>query len=252
MLKAIIFDVDGTLAETERDVHRVAFNRAFRKHGLDWHWDRVGYGRLLSTAGGRERIERFLSESATAVPDPAGFSRAVHATKTACYLEILAAGAIALRPGVGRLMAAARASGVGLAIATTSAPEAVRALLHSTLGADAESWFRVIAAGDSVARKKPAPDVYRQVLEALSLDPREAVAIEDSAHGVAAARAAGLAVLGTVSAYTRPDELAAATAVVDHLGEPDQPCRLLAGSPDPDGCVTLDTLGMLIAHQHDD
>ena len=224
-MKALIWDVDGTLAETERDGHRVAFNGAFAESGLAWHWDERRYGELLRITGGKERIAawwRQLDPAAAAAPDAAERIARLHALKTRHYEALVAAGAVSLRPGVERLLRAARAEGLTLAIATTTTPVNVHALLQHTLGAEAIGWFACIGAGDIVARKKPAPDIYHHVLAALGLAPHEALAIEDSQPGVAAAVAAGVPVVAVRSAYSKDDGFEGALAVLDAL-EPADP-----------------------------
>ena len=246
---ALIFDVDGTLADTERDGHRVAFNRAFGEAGLDWDWSVDLYGRLLSVTGGKERIQYFLDEfhrSFRRPEDLNGFIADLHRSKTRHYMAMMAEGAIPLRPGVRRLLEEARAAGVRLAIATTTTPENVTALIGSTLPAGAAGWFEVIGAGDIVERKKPAPDIYSWVLQQMSLKPQEVMAFEDSAHGVTAAHQAGISqIVVTVNDYTRSQDFADAAVVLDHLGECDSPATALAGEAPRDGVVNLSYLEML-------
>jgi HAD superfamily hydrolase (TIGR01509 family) len=231
-LKALIFDVDGTLSNTERDGHRVAFNRAFRDLGLDWDWDVGLYGRLLAVAGGKERMRFFIQHHHPALPpgtDPQRLIEALHRRKTAHYLALLGCGRIPLRPGVARLLGEARGGGLALAIATTTSEANVTGLLAATLGDDAPGWFRVIAAGEVVAHKKPAPDIYEYALRGLGLDPAECLALEDSHNGLLAAQGAGIGVLVTVNDYTRDQDFPGALLVVDSLGEPGAPFRVLQG-----------------------
>lgn len=212
-LKALIFDVDGTLADTERDGHRPAFNAAFAEHGLDWHWDEALYGKLLAITGGKERIRHFGERHAPGVAardDFAALVKQLHATKTAHYVRLVDQGGLALRPGVARLIAEARRAGIRLAIATTTSPENVGALLRATLGDGAEEWFEVIGAGDIVPAKKPAPDIYRWVLERLGLPASACLAIEDSANGLRAAQGAGLRCLVTPNDYTADEDFSGA------------------------------------------
>ncbi len=236
-LRALVFDFDGTIAETERFGHRVAYNEAFEELGMPERWDEATYGRWLQVAGGRERLEAFFADVRPAL-DPqarAELARAVHACKRRRFDAI--GPQIAARPGIERLIAEARAAGVRCAIATTAAPEGVAAFLRGH--APLEAAFAVIAAGDEVAAKKPAPDVYRLALERLQLDAGDVLALEDSAIGVRSARAAGIAVLVTPSSYTTGEDVAGACAVVSDLGEPDRPCRPLAGAAPPRGFVDL-------------
>lgn len=244
-LAALIFDVDGTLADTERDGHRVAFNRAFAEAGLDWHWDVARYGALLSVTGGKERIRKFLSEDWPALlrePDIDARIRALHAAKTRHYVALLETGAIPLRPGVRRLLQEARAAGLRLAIATTTTPENVTTLLQATLGEEGVGWFEVIAAGDVVPAKKPASDIYHRVLAELGLPARACLALEDSDNGVRAARGAGLAVVVTTNDYTRGQDFSGAVAVLDGFGEPDAPATVLVGERPVAGHVDLGSL----------
>ena len=196
-MKALIFDVDGTLAETE-ELHRAAFNAAFAGAGLSWVWDRATYGRLLTTTGGKERIRRYAEETRTVGID----APTLHAAKTRAFVELMASGRITLRPGIGALLTEARARGLALAVATTTSPENVDALTQNALGFKACQIFDVIAAGDMVAAKKPAPDVYLLALRQLGLSARDAIAFEDSANGVRAARGAGLRVVLSRGIYT--------------------------------------------------
>lgn len=220
-LRALIFDVDGTLAETERDGHRIAFNEAFGATGLDWEWTPQLYGELLAVTGGKERIrhycQRFHPEF-LAQPDGDGLIRRLHASKTARYVELVGRGGLPLRPGVARLLAEARAAGMRLAIATTTSPDNVTALLRASLAPDADTWFEVIGAGDVVPAKKPAPDIYLWVLERLGLAAAECLALEDSVNGLRASLSAGLPTLITEAQYTRGDDFTGALAVLPDLG----------------------------------
>ncbi len=163
MLKALLFDVDGTLADTERDGHRPAFNAAFQEFGLDWNWDVALYGKLLAVTGGKERMKYYVENFRQDYVKPANFDVLVaqlHKAKTAHYTRMLAQGGIPLRPGVKRLLIEARNQGLILGVATTTTPENVIELLRHSLAADGPEWFQVIAAGDIVPAKKPAPDIY--------------------------------------------------------------------------------------------
>jgi len=232
-LQALIFDVDGTMADTERDGHRVAFNRAFAAAGLDWHWSDSFYGELLVISGGKERLRYYLdqySPNLDASVDRDQFVAELHAAKNRYYQELLVEGSIPLRPGVKRLLEEARAEGIRLAIATTSALPNVNTLLETTLATDATSWFEVIGAGDMVPAKKPAPDVYHYVLEAMDLGAQNCLAVEDSHHGLIAAAQTGIKTVVTANEYTCNQDFSEAALVVNHLGEPDQPFTVLAGN----------------------
>ena len=218
-LRALIFDVDETLAETE-ELHRASFNEAFRAFALPWHWDTMLYRELLRVGGGRERLEHYMRAYKVGPADPAeaaDLARNLHAAKTPAYQRLLADGRLKARPGVARLIAEARSEGITLAIATTSARGNVVALLRSLFGADAADWFAVIAAGEDAEIKKPDPTVYRVALERLGLAPSECVAIEDAAIGLGAARAAGVAAVVAPSFWTGDDNFAGALAVVSDL-----------------------------------
>ena len=244
-LAALIFDVDGTLADTERDGHRVAFNQAFAEAGLDWRWDVARYGALLSVTGGKERIRKFISEDWPALlqePDIDARIRALHAAKTRHYVALLETGAIPLRPGVRRLLQEARTAGLRLAIATTTTPENVTTLLQATLGEEGVGWFEVIGAGDIVPAKKPAPDIFHRVLAELGLPAQACLALEDSENGVRAATGAGLAVVVTANDYTEGQDFSGAVAVLDGFGEPGVPATVQAGEPPVAGHVDLASL----------
>jgi HAD superfamily hydrolase (TIGR01509 family) len=231
-LEALLFDVDGTLADTERDGHRVAFNKAFAEAGLGWDWTVELYDDLLSVTGGKERIrfylEKYLPEF-TPPEDITTFAAGLHQRKTHFYLHMLQQGEIPLRNGVRRLLEAARSAGLRMGIATTTTPENVTYLLNSTLGEAAPDWFEVIAAGDIVPAKKPAPDIYQYALEQMGLSAASCLAFEDSYNGILSAVAAGLKTLVTVNDYTRDHDFSAAALVVDQLGEPGQPFTVLQG-----------------------
>jgi beta-phosphoglucomutase-like phosphatase (HAD superfamily) len=241
-LKALIFDVDGTLADTERDGHRVAFNRAFTEAGLDWDWSIELYGKLLEITGGKERILHYLDSYNRDFVRPSNlkeFIAGLHASKTKHYTQLLAEGGIPLRPGVKRLLLEARETGMRLAIATTTTPANVTALLESTLPSGGISWFEVIAAGDIVPAKKPAPDIYLYTLQQMRLDPRQCLAFEDSYNGLVSATQARLKTVVTVNEYTQDHDFSGALLVLDHLGEPHLPFTRLGGDPGQTICFDL-------------
>ena len=231
-LKALVFDVDGTLADNERDGHRVAFNLAFRDAGLEWEWNPATYDDLLKVYGGKERIRHFIEHYRPEFQQPKdldAFILGLHQQKTRRYVELLKTGAIPLRPGVERLLREARTAGLRLAIASTTTPENVTTLLSVTLGEDSIAWFEVIACGDVVPNKKPAPDIYEYALQQLGLAAAECLAIEDSQSGRAAARAAGLVTVVTANGATRNQDFSGAAIALDQRGEPGRGFTVLAG-----------------------
>ena len=250
-LKALIFDVDGTMAETERDGHRVAFNRAFISMGLDWDWDEALYGKLLAVTGGKERIRYYLTEFNTDFVDNGDIDELIiklHAEKTKHYVALLSRHEIGLRPGVARLIAEARSTGLRVAIATTTTPANVTALLDSTLGSDSVNWFDCIAAGDIVPAKKPAPDIFEYCLEQIGFSAEECLAFEDSGNGTHSSLAAGIPTLVTLNNYTVNEDFTGAISVLDHLGEEGNPCNVLQGENFEHSYVTMDLLRQL--HQN--
>lgn len=248
-LKALIFDVDGTLTDNEQDGHRVAFNRAFEKTGLGWRWDENIYDRLLEVFGGKERLRFFIEDfldDFQAPQDLDAFIRDLHAEKTRQYVALVEAGELTLRPGVARLLTEAHAAGVQLAIASTTTPKNATTLLSTTLGEESIGWFSVIACGDIVENKKPAPDIYLYALEQLGLPAGNCLVVEDTESGLASARAAGLKTIITVNRTTRGQNFEGAELVVDQLGEPGQPCEVLQGKGIESGVVDLAVLRSLM------
>lgn len=241
MLKALIFDVDGTLAETE-DLHRQAFNAAFAALGLDWTWTPPVYSELLRVMGGKERLAHYIATlPATDVANLRPRMTEIHDRKTRLYGDLVESGRLPLRPGIGRLIAEARAAGMKLAVATTTSRPNVDRLIAVNFPAG-DAPFDVIASGDEAARKKPASDIFDLALERLGVAPSEAIAFEDSVAGIRSALDAGLPVLATRSLYTGSHRLEGAFSAVSDLGEPGAPHGHLAGHVWPGGIVTLAAL----------
>jgi len=228
-LSALIFDVDGTLAETE-ELHRAAFNEVFgAAGGPGWHWDQALYADLLRVTGGKERIAAYIQQAGLATMPPAAVA-ALHRAKTAAYARRVRPGQIDLRPGVRRVLLAAQKARLRLAIATTTSVENVQALLDACAPLPR---FDVIAAGDAVPAKKPAPDIYRLALDRLGLPAAACVAIEDTQNGVVSATGAGLRCVVTRSLYGGDGPFPGAAAVLRDLADPAVTLDWLAGLPPP-------------------
>ncbi len=245
-LKALIFDVDGTLAETE-EVHRKAFNKAFAEAGLDWTWSRERYRELLAVSGGKERILQFIKDEASEHldrEDLQAWIAGLHKAKTRFYTEMMASGEISLRPGVERLIRESRDAGLRMAIATTTSSANIIALFKATLGHDAMEWFDTIGAAEQAPVKKPDPSVYLWVLKELGLSGEECIAIEDTRNGVLAAIGADIPVVVTQSFYSAGEDFSGAVTVLSDLGEPDQPYTPLTGMATEPGWVTPQSLAM--------
>jgi HAD superfamily hydrolase (TIGR01509 family) len=226
-VSTLIFDCDGVLADTERDGHRVAFNRTFREFGLPVEWSEEEYGIKLQIAGGKERMASLLTPEfvrANGLPeDPEGQAAELarwHKRKTQRYTEMVEAGLLPPRPGVRRLIAEAQDAGWTLAVASTSAEPSVRAILEQAAGPERAARFDLVLAGDVVPKKKPAPDIYLLALERLGVTPGETLAIEDSRNGLLAATGAGLRCVMTVNGYTEEEDNREAILVVSALGDP--------------------------------
>ena len=218
-MKALIFDCDGVLVDTERDGHRVAFNRAFAEAGIaaDWGIDR--YGELLKIAGGKERMTHYFNEAGW----PPGHTAAtliadLHKKKTAIFTGLVKSGSLPLRPGVTRLVDEARAAGIRLGVCTTSDPKSVDGVLD-LMGARRKSGFEIVLAGDVVKKKKPDPEIYDLAKRRLGLDGRDCIVIEDSRNGLLAAVGAGMPCLITTSTYTKDEDFSEASQVVPELGD---------------------------------
>jgi len=238
-LAALLWDVDGTLAETELQGHRRAFNRAFASQGLDWHWDRVTYRRLLAVSGGRERLQAYALERQQPLTT-LQMDQLVQ-TKAHLYRQLVEQGELELRPGVARLIQEAAAAGLAQVIVTTSSRSAVAALAQALLGELADC-FAFWICGEDVPRKKPDPAAYRLALQQLGLAARQGLALEDSPQGLAASTGAGLPCLITLAESSEPEAerwSGAAAAVLDGLGDGQQPARVLRGPGCPKGTVDL-------------
>jgi HAD superfamily hydrolase (TIGR01509 family) len=220
-LQALIFDVDGTLADTE-SAHRAAFNQAFAELDMDWHWEEPLYTELLGISGGKERIQHYWK---LAHPDIRALDgqavqdtvNRIHELKTAAYEKAVQDGAVALRPGVLKLIEAAFADGLRLAISTTTSPVNISALLRTSIGPDWRQYFAVVEDASTAPLKKPHPQVYLQTLQRLQLPARACLALEDSANGLQATLAAGLATIITPNTFTAHHDFKGALRVLASL-----------------------------------
>jgi beta-phosphoglucomutase-like phosphatase (HAD superfamily) len=244
-IEALIFDVDGTMADTE-EAHRTAFNLAFERYRLGWVWQAAEYRELLKITGGKERLLSYIESLPLAAAERRRLSTMVpdiHAEKTRFYSAFVADGAVPLREGVERLLDEAFEAGCKLAIASTTTAINIDALLQSTLGPRGLDMFAAIACGDQVRAKKPAPDIYQLALRGLELLPEHAVAFEDSPNGLRAASAAGLPTVVTPNYWTEGGDFSGAALLLPSLGDPQHP---LPGEPghqlESAGWLTLDEL----------
>jgi len=247
-LKAFIFDVDGTLADTERDGHRVAFNQAFDEYNIDWDWDIETYGKLLAVTGGKERMKFYATDFLHNENLPENLDSIIpelHKAKTRHYMELLSTGAIPLRIGVERLINEARDRGYRIAIATTTTPENVTSLLEHTLGKESIDWFEVIAAGDIVPAKKPAADIYTYTLDAMNLTPDDCIAFEDSRNGILSSLGANIGTIITVNGYTGDHDFSGAKIVLDQMGEPDNAFNIIQGNAESYSYLNCDMVAEL-------
>jgi HAD superfamily hydrolase (TIGR01509 family) len=224
-LQAILLDLDGTAVDTE-ELHRLAFNQAFLRFELGWDWDRDSYAELLTISSGPDRVARHIDRLDLPAAEKTRLRRIVpllHAEKTRIYGEMLAGDRVRLRPGIGRLVEEARRAGLAVGLAATSAAANVESVAAAAFGRAGRGAIRAIVTAQQVARRKPAPDLYELLLATLGVPAGAAVALEDSANGVAAAKAAGLLTVATPSRWTRGQDFAAADLVLESLGEPDAP-----------------------------
>jgi HAD superfamily hydrolase (TIGR01509 family) len=231
-MKAIIFDCDGVLADTERDGHRVAFNKAFAEKGLPTEWSVELYGELLAVAGGKERMKHYFNNYGWPPndTDKDALIKELHKLKTDYFMEIIESGQLPLRPGVARFVDEAIAADISLAICSTSHERAVNLVAEVLLGPERKSHFNAILAGDVVSKKKPDPEIYNLAAERLKLVPSECVVIEDTRIGLLAAKAAGMHCVVTTNGYSEDEDFTEADLVVSELGDP------------PNVQVTLETI----------
>ncbi len=243
-LQAILIDMEGSIVESE-EIHRRAFNAAFRECGMAWHWDRAIYKQLLSIAGGLERLKHYITRTAPDImkrPDGFSFLDSMHKAKNIAYAQLVEREGVSPRPGVERLLTEARRRDIKLAVVTSATLETVHTVIGKALGDDALQWFEVIADGGKVPAKKPAPDIYIWATEEMGVPVSACLSFEDTPRGVKGSMAAGVPAVATVSSYTYDEDFDGALAVISHLGNPDQPFKMLAGSAFGADYVTVDLL----------
>ncbi len=245
-IKAIFFDQDGVIVDTERDGHRVAFNRTFESFGFDVRWDERKYHEMLQIGGGKERMRHQLHNGGFGKPvapdQEDSLIARLHQRKTEIFIEMIEQGQLPLRPGVHRLMHEAMQQKLILGVCTTSAEKAAKAILRSLLQ---DIHFDLVLAGDIVKRKKPDPEIYLMALDKTTLRPQQCIVVEDSSNGIQAAKAAGMFVVATVNDYTRQEDLSGADMVLSCLGDAHgQRAELIAGKKpwQTDGVVHLSDL----------
>ncbi len=241
-LKALLFDLDGTLADTEAQGHRPAYNSAFKDLGLAWKWGPKLYRKLLNMPGGRERVRHYVEAYQPEHGDQSvdELVEAVHSAKSRHYAKRLERGKIPLRPGVRRLIEEAKALGVQVAIVTNASRASIEPFLAHAMGPGLIDKVDLVVGSEDVRAKKPCPDLYELALERLGVPAGHCVAIEDSDVGLQAARSAGLTTLVTVNSNTRKQAFDDAVLVVDSLGEADMPVEILDSLGADVGCHVID------------
>ncbi len=253
-LEAVIFDQDGVIADTERDGHRVAFNRAFKEFNLNIEWGVKTYGELLEVGGGKERMRHYLIREGLDknIEDVDTLIKEVHKRKTEIFMEIIGEGQMGLRPGVARLVRECHDANLKLAVCSTANERAVNTLLRTLFGEKGYGWFDVILAGDIVRAKKPDPEIYNLAKEKLAVSPINCVVIEDNRNGLLAAKGAGMRCIITVNSYTQSEDFTGADLVITSLGDVGRDkTEILAGGKNLtfEGQITVSLLRQVIGKE---
>jgi HAD superfamily hydrolase (TIGR01509 family) len=251
-LQALLFDCDGVLAETERDGHRVAYNRAMKEMGIDTEWTVEEYAELVLVSGGKERLKFYFNKYLDKFPPDRFDSKLIeriYLKKTAIFKTMVHEGTLPPRPGIARIIREAHEADTLLFVCSTSHRESVEALVQHNYGAECLSWFTELFCGDIVAHKKPAPDIYTLAGNKYRLEGNRCFIIEDSRNGLLAARGAGMRCLITQSYYTTGEDFTEADMVVNCLGDPgSEQSRILKSSRpvSPRGYITIADLVSLL------
>ena len=246
-LRAILFDVGGTIAETE-ELHRICFNEAFKEYGLSWYWDEAIYRELVFISGGKERIKHYIKRAWPEMlkhKNLTSYISALHKVKSQIFEEHLVDNKILLRPGIERLLKELKESEIRVALVSSTTEENLYNLFNKGLEVDPKQWFEVISHGDCTVEKKPSPDIYHWTLEKLKLPAEACIAIEDAPRGVNAAVGAGLKVIVTPSTYTQNEEFDNVKFVFSHLGEPNKSFKIIKGDLPGHSFVNLDLLNQI-------
>lgn len=248
-LKGIIFDVDGTIADTE-EIHRLAFNQTFEEYDINWHWSVEDYRKILFISGGKERFKKFLNEDKAlkaTIDDPENFIIELHKRKSQIYRSILEDDNVELRPGVIRLINEAKDKGLKLGVATSSSMANLSSLFYTTMDIEPSELFNSIVTSDTVQDKKPSPAAYECVLSGLGLNPEDCIAIEDTQNGNLAALATGMKTIITTHAYTIDNDFTGASIVANNLGEPDKAFTVTQGNNFGHSYVDIELLEKLVS-----
>ena len=243
-LNAILFDVGGTIAESE-EIHRVSFNEAFKEFGLNWYWDEAIYRELVFIGGGKERIKHYITRAWPEMLKQKNLTKyieSVHKIKGQIYEEFLNDSKLQARPGIIRLLKELKNEEIRLAIVSDTTEENLINLFKKGLGINPIEWFEILAHGGCTIQKKPSPDIYLWTLERLKLPPESCLAIEDAPRGVDSAIDAGLKVLVTPSIYTLEEKFEKSSLLLSHLGEPEEPFNVIKGDAFGHSFVDLDLL----------
>jgi HAD superfamily hydrolase (TIGR01509 family) len=216
MLKALIFDVDGTMADTEQHGHLPACNEAFATLGFSIQWSWEEFKAMLPISGNAQRMKLALTQKGT-LPT-AEIDAAVQrltALKKKLYIEKYVK-SLPLRAGVAELIQEAVQRGIRLAIVSTTHEEQIHALLRQHLSWATEHFVPILGK-DSGIKTAPESPLYTRCLAELGTSVAETLVIEDSDVGLQAARRAGLRCAVIYNDYTFGEGFAGAVLVAPSL-----------------------------------